>query len=366
MSAFQTTYHHHERIRSAVAAHLAAPKPKTWPELAATLMPPPRSGAPLHELRQYHQWVNFTCHTTRGHLERQLGRRHPELEAAQKAITDHAIRITMPIRLADISDRNTPLAQERDAREAAARAAEIANQPNADVTQRYPISGARPYHAGSIEADPPKLPHDGIPFALRNEALQLIGQLFTLTRDGRRQGIMKQSGMTVLRSLMLHFANGKTGLCYPSYEAVAANTGLGRSTVADAISVLSDIGFLEVTNRVKRVPIRGRSGTVLGSRPVQTSNSYRLGVGNWLAIAAAVPAAALGAVLAWLKKWRNFLNRLRELLLKMTESRTRTETNPDCKSEGNPPAEPPRPPAILRRLCRLRASLTPKISLHAT
>ena len=37
--------------------------------------------------------------------------------------------------------------------------------------------------------------------ALRDRAMRHIGKLFSITREGRRQGLLKQSGMTVVRAL---------------------------------------------------------------------------------------------------------------------------------------------------------------------
>lgn len=359
MSAYQTDFAHHQRLRTAVTTFLAGAGPKDWSQLAQQMMPQPPVGAPLDEFKLYRAWINYTSATARGHLERQLGRNHPDLAAAQRAIEDRAITVTMPVMLAMRAGAEAPTAAARHAAEAAQIAARIANRPSKQAAARYPITGAKPYHSGSREMI--NLPDDPIPYAWRDRAMRLIGKLFSITRDGRKQGILKQSGMTVVKSLMLNFANGKTGACYPSYEAIAARTGLGRSTVADAVALLADLGFLDVTNRVKRVPITGRGGVVIGSRPVQTSNSYRLGSGNWLAILSAAPKAMIETVAAWIEEWSQFLRELKALLLNTTESRTRPETYTDILSEGkNQPKRTSHTP-LLRRLCRWRTVPIPTI-----
>jgi DNA-binding transcriptional regulator YhcF (GntR family) len=49
------------------------------------------------------------------------------------------------------------------------------------------------------------------------------------------------------------FHNAKSGLCFPSYEAIADAAGCARSTVAEAIRTLEDAGLLTWCNRLKRV-----------------------------------------------------------------------------------------------------------------
>lgn len=332
-----------------------------WTELARLLLPEPTFGSTAAELQQYRHWINYTHMISRGRLEKRLGRTHPALAGAWRALDDRAITLTVPILAAAQAADAATTERAKATADAAAAAAVAANAPNPDVAKRYPISGARPYHAGS--QDVINLPDDPIPYAMRDRAMRLIGRLFSITREGRKQGILKQSGMTVIKSLMLNFANGKTGACYPSYEAIAERTGLGRSTVADAVALLADLGFLAVTNRTKRVPIFGRGGAVIGSRPVQTSNQYRLGSGNWLAIIAAAPQAAADAVARWLSEWQAFLKDLKAMLLRLTESKIDPETDTVHRTEGYYPAKPNRPSLNLRRSCRRRGPLTPRTLL---
>lgn len=60
------------------------------------------------------------------------------------------------------------------------------------------------------------------------------------------------------------------GRVYPSYDRLAAATALGRATVARALQILEDAGFLVRQRRFKRVKGEGP-----GPRWEQTSNAYR-------------------------------------------------------------------------------------------
>lgn len=61
------------------------------------------------------------------------------------------------------------------------------------------------------------------------------------------------------------------GKVYPSYDRLASATALGRATVARAIQILEDAGFLIRQRRFRRV-----AGEGPGPRFEQTSNVYRL------------------------------------------------------------------------------------------
>ena len=60
------------------------------------------------------------------------------------------------------------------------------------------------------------------------------------------------------------------GKVYPSYDRLAAATALGRATIARAIQILEDAGFLVRQRRFRRVEGQGP-----GPRWKQTSNAYR-------------------------------------------------------------------------------------------
>lgn len=69
---------------------------------------------------------------------------------------------------------------------------------------------------------------------------------------------------------ILTLARLNKGRVYPSYEHLSDATGLGRATVARALTVLEAIGFIVRQRRFNRVANEGA-----GPRYEQTSNAYR-------------------------------------------------------------------------------------------
>jgi hypothetical protein len=73
------------------------------------------------------------------------------------------------------------------------------------------------------------------------------------------------------------FHNGKSGLCFPSYERIAEAAGCARSSIAGALKALEDAGILSWVHRLKRV--REPCPDLLGDngwrwRVLRTSNAY--------------------------------------------------------------------------------------------
>lgn len=91
---------------------------------------------------------------------------------------------------------------------------------------------------------------------------------------GRRNGILGQTGLAVLRVLVFKFANAKSGLCIPSYTSIMAATGFCRQTVAKAIRALEACGLVKAVRRLVRRMIDGVA------RAVQGSNVYTFQVGG--------------------------------------------------------------------------------------
>ena len=95
---------------------------------------------------------------------------------------------------------------------------------------------------------------------------------------GRRNGSFGYAGLAVLRALVLRFANGRTGLCCPSYQTLRAHTGLCRQANADALHRLEAAKIIKITRRLIRErvtrisPLTGLIETYLGT--VQASNLY--------------------------------------------------------------------------------------------
>jgi hypothetical protein len=66
---------------------------------------------------------------------------------------------------------------------------------------------------------------------------------------GRYGGTLGSSCMRVLECLSFKFQNYKSGRLDPSYEGIAAATGLGRSTVAAALARLKQYGLIHWQQR---------------------------------------------------------------------------------------------------------------------
>lgn len=68
------------------------------------------------------------------------------------------------------------------------------------------------------------------------------------TRDAKRS-VMTGNALSVLRVLLFDFLNMRTGRLDPSYEGIAAKTGLSRATVARALVVLRKLGVIHWVRR---------------------------------------------------------------------------------------------------------------------
>ena len=86
---------------------------------------------------------------------------------------------------------------------------------------------------------------------------------------GCRNGVLGIPAMMILRCLLMRFHNRKTGLCYPSYDALQATTGLCRQSIAVALDRLERAGVLRITRRMVR--IAGELGGIICQ---QSSNLY--------------------------------------------------------------------------------------------
>jgi hypothetical protein len=98
------------------------------------------------------------------------------------------------------------------------------------------------------------------------------------TEKGRAYGVVTAKALAVLEALLWGFHNAKSGLCFPSYETIAAAADCARSTVYEAIKALEDAGIMSWVHRLKRVrvPCADLFGETTGSRvvPQRTSNGY--------------------------------------------------------------------------------------------
>src|SRR5262245_33551245 len=73
---------------------------------------------------------------------------------------------------------------------------------------------------------------------------------------GKRCGALGQSGLLVLR-MLLRFANGRDGLCCPSYIALECATKLCRQTIASSLKRLEQAGIIKIARRLQRLVVGG-------------------------------------------------------------------------------------------------------------
>ena len=95
----------------------------------------------------------------------------------------------------------------------------------------------------------------------RNDRARLLAYAEALDRrtrlPGQHGGVLKRTGLAVLRALVLRFQNGRSGRCDPSLEALAEAAGCSRSTVAEALQRLLTAGLVAWRRRMIRVRERG-------------------------------------------------------------------------------------------------------------
>jgi Helix-turn-helix domain len=95
----------------------------------------------------------------------------------------------------------------------------------------------------------------------------------------QHKGPITRAFLEVLGALLWAFHNSRSGVCFPSYEAIAGKAGCARSTVAEALKVLEWCGVLTWQHRITR--IREGCTDLLGRiswrwRVIRTSNAYAL------------------------------------------------------------------------------------------
>jgi hypothetical protein len=94
---------------------------------------------------------------------------------------------------------------------------------------------------------------------------------------GQHKGPITRAFLDVLSALLWGFHNGRSGCCFPSYEAIAARAECARSTVAEALKALEWAGVLTWQHRITR--LRERCRDLFGRvgwrwRVIRTSNAY--------------------------------------------------------------------------------------------
>ncbi len=126
-----------------------------------------------------------------------------------------------------------------------------------------------------------KLFGDGRPVPMDRNAkariMTLAQALRRRTEPGKAYGILTAKFVDVLKALLWGFHNASSGLCFPSYGAIAEKAGCARSTVYEAIQALEKAGILTWVNRITRVREVSQDlfGRVEGRwRVLRTSNAY--------------------------------------------------------------------------------------------
>lgn len=103
----------------------------------------------------------------------------------------------------------------------------------------------------------------------RNQRARLIHQAETIElrtkAKGRKSGVLGQTGLQVLRVLLLQFSNRATGLCCPSIEAIRSKTGFCKQTVVKAIRALEAVGIIKAVRRLVRRVVAGVVRCVQGT-----------------------------------------------------------------------------------------------------
>jgi DNA-binding transcriptional regulator YhcF (GntR family) len=90
------------------------------------------------------------------------------------------------------------------------------------------------------------------------------------TQKGKHYGVITAKALDVLDALLWRFHNARSGLCFPSHQAIAEAAGCAVSTVQQAIKTLEAAGLLTWVNRIIRVRAEGRV------RLFRTSNAYKI------------------------------------------------------------------------------------------
>ena len=133
-------------------------------------------------------------------------------------------------------------------------------------------SGAPLYHRGSQFGPPERRKLD------RNMRVRILHLAIALDRrtrqKGQHGGILKRTGIEVLRTLLFTFLNMQTGACFPSHEQIAQAAGCCIETVRKAIRALEAAGIIQTVRRKVVATFMSRLHRARYNVAVQDSNSY--------------------------------------------------------------------------------------------
>jgi hypothetical protein len=137
-------------------------------------------------------------------------------------------------------------------------------------------SGAPLYHRNSQFGPPERRPLER---NMRVRILHLAIALDHRTRQkGQHGGVLKRTGIEVLRVLLFKFLNMKTGACFPSHQQIAQAAGCCIETVRKAIRALEAAGIITTIRRKIVATFTSRQYRARYDVMVQDSNSYLLNV----------------------------------------------------------------------------------------
>jgi hypothetical protein len=137
-------------------------------------------------------------------------------------------------------------------------------------------SGAPLYHRGSQFGPPERRKLDR---NMRVRLLYLARALDHRTRQkGQHGGILKRTGIEVLRTLLFTFLNMQTGACFPSHQQIAQAAGCCIETVRKAIRALEAAGIIQTTRRKVVATFTSRQHRARYDVAVQDCNSYLFNV----------------------------------------------------------------------------------------
>ena len=121
------------------------------------------------------------------------------------------------------------------------------------------------------------------PISTKSRA-QILDRAEALERStkapGQRDGVLGQSALMILRALVCHFLDTKSGRCDPSYKQIQKQTGFCVQTISLALKRLERAGILDITRRIARKGAQlwneliGRF--VWRERVEQETNAYRV------------------------------------------------------------------------------------------
>lgn len=114
---------------------------------------------------------------------------------------------------------------------------------------------------------------------------------------GRRSGILGQTGLAILRCLLLRFLRAGAALD-PSYRDIQRATGFSRATIAKGLAALEAVGILKRARRIGRAwierisPLTGELERFLGTVQLPSLLTVRLPAARFIPLPTRVHRAA--------------------------------------------------------------------------